>query len=556
MAVITIDRKDFCNLVGKDIPMNVIEDRIPMMGVGWEGAHGDTFDVEVFPNRPDMLSVEGLARTFSAFMNVKTGLRNYEVRPSEYLVKVDQKVESVRPFFVSCVIKEVKFTDDFIKSIMQLQEKLHITHCKKRKKVAIGLHDLDKIRFPVVYTTKDPDFKFVPLDETEEMSLREILEETPKGKEYAWILEKMKEYPILIDSKNMVLSMPPIINSIHTKIDENTKNVFVDITATDEKTADEVLNIIVTAFADRGGKLYKVKIKHTGKIIQTPNLSPRMMGLKPYYVNKILGLNLTTYEIIEYLQMMGFDAAEVGNQLEILIPAYRTDIMHAIDLVEDVAIAYGYDRFEPEIPNIATIGEEDEMEIFSRRIRSLLVGYGLEEVITFILTNKENLFRKMNMEEREVAETANPKTEEYSVLRNWLLPSLIEVLSRNKHHEFPQKLFEVGDVIEIDPTTDTGTRTMKRLAIVLSHAKANFSETKSLFESISNNFGVSSSDYKVEETNCPCYTKGRAAKFTIGGKTLARFGEINPVVLENWDLEMPTAGGEICVELLFSQIKM
>ncbi|MEM5792994.1 MAG: phenylalanine--tRNA ligase subunit beta [Candidatus Aenigmatarchaeota archaeon] len=550
MAVITIDRKDFCQLVGKEFTMREIEENIPMMGVGWEGVHGDTFDVEVFPNRPDMLSVEGIARAFSSYMGVKTGLRRYKIEASEEMVIIEDKVAKVRPYFVSCIIKNVKFTDDFIRSVMQLQEKLHLTHCRKRKKVAIGLHDYKKIIFPVIYTTKPKNFSFVPLDQKEKMTLEEILEKHPKGKEYSWILEGMDEYPILHDARGRVLSMPPIINSEDTKIDETTKDIFVDITATDEKAANEVLNIIVTTFAERGAKIHKIKIKYGNEIIYTPNLSPSSIQINPNYVNKLLGLKLSNKEIIEYLKMMGHDAEEIGKErIEVLVPCYRADIMHPMDIVEDVAIAYGYQKFEPEIPNISTIGEEDEKEILANRLRSLLVGYGFQEVVTFILTNKSNLFKKMNMEERKVAETENAKTSEYNVVRSWLLPSLLEVLSRNKHNDYPQNLFEVGDVFVLDGEEG---RTMKRLAITLCHSRTNFSEIKSVFESILSNLGID--NYRIEESSAPCYIKGRAAKFLVDGKVLARFGEINPIVLERWGLEMPVAGGEICADLLFELV--
>jgi len=552
MAVITIDRKDFCQLVGREFTMKEIEENIPMMGTAWEGVHGDTFDIEVFPNRPDMLSVEGLARAFSAYMGVKPGLRRYKLEGSEEIVIIDDKVAKVRPYFVSCIIKNIHFTDDFIKSIMQIQEKLHITHCRKRKKVAIGLHDYDKIAFPVIYTTKTKDYKFIPLEENRKMSLGEILEKLPKGRDYAWILEGMKEYPLLHDGREKVLSMPPIINSEDTKVEEKTKNIFVDITATDEKAANEVLNIIATTFADRGATIHKIKIKYSDKIIYTPDLSPKVMTLNPNYVNKSLGVKLTNQEIIQYFRKMGHDAEEVGkDKLEVMSPCYRTDIMHQIDLIEDVAIAYGYNNFDPEIPNIANIGEEDEKEIFCTRLRSLLVGYGMQETVTFILSNKNNLFKRMNMEVRDIAETNNAKTSEYNVVRNWLLPSLMEVLSRNKHNEYPQNLFEVGEVVVLEDN-DVGNKTMKRLAITLCHSKANFSEMKSLVESILANVGVT--DYEVQQSNCPCYISGRAAKFVVNRKALARFGEINPKVLENWQLETPVVAGEICVELMFDLI--
>ena len=531
--------------------MKTIEERIPMLGVGWEGTEGEEFSIEVFPNRPDMLSVEGLARAFSSFMNIERGLREYKAEPAEeFLIVVQPKVMNVRPFIVSCVVKNVDLSDDLIRSVIQMQEKLHVTHCRKRKKAAIGIYDLEKISFPLTYTTEKRTFKYVPLEEKQEMSLQEILEKLPKGKDYAWILEGMNEYPILLDSRGKTLSFIPILNADENKIDNKTKNLFIEVTGTDEKTVTEVLNIIISTFGDRGAKMHKVKIKYpdTG-IIYTPNTSPKMMSLEPKYVNKILGLNLRNYEIIEYLQRMGHDAVEINKEnIEVTIPIYRTDIMHAMDIVEDVAIAFGYENFEAVIPNISTIGEENPLEVFASRLRSLMVGHELQEVFTFILTNKKNLFNKMNVKETEIAETANPKTEEYNVVRNWLLPSLIEILERNQHHEYPQNIFEVGDVVILNPYTDTGTETKKRLALAMCHSKTNFAEIKSIVESMMKNLGIN--NYKIEEAEHKSFVAGRCAKIGIDSIELGVFGEINPVVLENWKLEMPVSTAEIDIDLL------
>jgi len=554
MPVITVDKNDFCKLLGKDLDMKAIEDNLPMLGVGWEGKEKDEFSVEVNPNRPDMLSVEGLARAFSSFMNIKTSLKTYKAEKSLYMVRVDLSTKKVRPYIVCAAVTGIRMTDELIKSLMQIQEKLHITHCRKRRKAAIGVHDLDKAKFPIFYTTKDPSFKFIALGEQKEMTLDNILRHTPKGKDYGWILKKEDKYPILIGADNKVMAMPPIINSIHTMVEEKTKNLFIDVTGTDEKTINEVLNIVVTTLADRGGKIQSIKIKYSEREIETPKLETRMMNLEPTYVNKLLGLSLTTYEMIEYLQSMGYDAVEISKgNLQVIIPCYRTDIMHAMDLVEDIAIAYRYDRFNPEIPNISTIGEEDELEMFTKTLRNFLVGYGLQEVVTFMLTNKENLYKKMRMEEKDVIETANPKTEEYCIIRNWLLPSLMEVLWRNRHREYPQNIFEIGDVIELAPLSETGAKTMRRLGIIMCYSKANFSEMKSLVESVLNNLDIN--DYKLEESNLPCFIPGRAAKIVIKNRDLGRFGEIHPEVISNWELEMPAAACEICVDLLFNLIK-
>jgi len=500
-----------------------------------------------------MLSVEGLARAFSSFIGIKTSLRTYKAEKSLYLVKVDSATKPIRPYIVCAAVTGITMSDELIKSLMQIQEKLHITHCRKRRKAAIGLHDLNKIKFPLYYTVKPPSFKFIPLGEMKEMNLDEILIHTPKGKDYGWILKDKEKYPILMDADEKVMAMPPIINSIHTAVEEKTKNLFIDVTGTDEKTVNEILNIVVTSLAERGGKLFKVKIKYADRTIETPNLENRMMKLEPSYVNRLLGLNLSNYEMIEYLQRMGLDAVEMKSNLQVIIPCYRVDIMHAMDLVEEIAIAYGYERFEPKIPNIPSIGEENPIETFSSKLRNLLIGYGLQEVITFMLTNKKNLFDKMKLKREKIAETSNPKTEEYSVLRNRLLPSLMEVLWRNRHREYPQRIFEIGDVIELSPDSETGATTKKKLAIALSHSKSSFSEIKSMVESILNNLDLK--DYKLKESSTPFFIKGRVAKLFIKDKLLGEFGEINPEVLVNWELEMPVSACEIDVDFLFELIK-
>jgi phenylalanyl-tRNA synthetase beta chain len=553
MPTIKVDRKEFCELLGQDVPMDVIEERMPMLGTAWEGKGGDVFEVEIFPNRPDMLSVEGLARAFSTFVGISSGLRNYEAKHSDFLVAVDEKVKGIRPYLVSAVVRGVDMSDEKVKSIMQMVEKLEVTHSRKRKKAATGLYDLIKLRFPLTYTTKGPDFKYLPLEQEREFSLYEILQELPKGKDYAWIVEGLKEYPIILDLNNEVLAMIPILNSEKNKVTQATRDLFIEVTGTDWKTINEILNIIVTSFADRGCTIQKVKVKYGNNIEETPNLKPRIMEVDVNYVNKYLGLQLVKKDVKVLLERMGMDVQEIGNKLTVLVPCYRTDVMHMIDLVEDVAIAYGYENFKEEIPNISTIAGEQPLEVLSTNIRSLMVGYGMQETMTFMLSNREKLFGRMNMKEEPVAETSNAKTSEYCVVRNWLLPSLMEVFSKNKHNDYPQKLFEVNDVFEIDESTESGVKTMKRLAIAVSHSRASFSEVRSLFESVLSNFGITG--YKVEESKCPCYIKGRAAKFTIDGKAIARFGEISPQVLEKWDLEMPTAGGEICVNSMMGLLK-
>jgi len=552
MPVIEVNLGDFQELLGRDATIDELQERLPMMGTSWEGVTEDGFHLEVFPNRPDLLSIEGLIRAYSSFTGENTGLREYPVKDEGYKAIIEEKVEKVRPYFVTAVVKNVDFDDSLIRSIIQMQEKLHVTHGRKRRKVAIGLHNLEPIEFPITYTTKPPVFKFRPLGERFEKNLTEILTEMHTGREYAWVVEGFEEYPMILDAKGMVLSMPPIINGEYTRIDEATRDIFIDITGTDLKAITEVLNIITTTFADRGADIYAVENEyHDGTGLKTPDLEPRERELDNGYVNGTLGMEFTPEETAKYLAMMGY-GAEPGEVLKVRVPSYRTDIMHPMDLVEDVAIAYGYDKFVPEIPPIASEAGEDPLEVFSRKLRNFLVGYGLIEVLTFMMSNHEKLFTRMGFPEEPIAETANPKMEAYDVLRNRLLPSLMEILGYNKHHPYPQNLYEVDDVILLDPSTETGARSARRLAITLCHARANFSEIKGLMNSILENLNV---EADIRDEGWDCFIEGRCYTATAGGKPLCWAGEVKPEVLEAWGLEMPVATLEMDVNLLFELVR-
>jgi phenylalanyl-tRNA synthetase beta chain len=552
MPVIDVNIEDFRQLLGRDIQIPELMDRLPMMGTSWEGETDEGFALEVFPNRPDLLSIEGLVRAYASWTGAHTGLRDYYVHPSDYEVIVDQKTQSVRPYFVTAVIKNVEFDDGLIRSLIQMQEKLHVTHGRKRRKVAIGIHDLSPVEFPVTYTTKPPEFKFQPLGEEEEHDLLWMLTEMKTGKEYAWTVEGFKEYPMILDKKGMVLSMPPIINGEYTRVNEFTAELFIDVTGTDLKAITEVLNVICTTLADRGAEIHEVHNHYPdGSELITPNLRPWEMELDNRYVNATLGVDFTPEESVAQLEKMGHSAQIVWNIIKVNIPCYRADIMHPIDLVEDIAIAYDYDNFVPNIPPLLSEAGEDPEEVFSRSLRNFLVGHELLEVVTFMMSNKDKLFKRMMLPEEQICETENPKMEAYDSLRNRLLPSVMEILSFNKHHPYPQNLYEVDDVVIIDPSTETGARTKRRLAVVQCHAKANFSDIKALMNSILENLELTA---EVEAGGWECFIDGRSYVAKIGGDVLCWGGEVKPEVLDNWDIQMPVAALEMDIDVLFKHL--
>jgi len=436
-----------------------------------------------------------------------------------------------------------------IRSVIQMQEKLHVTHGRRRRKVAIGLHSLEPIEFPVTYTTKPSEFKFRPLGERFEKDLNWILSEMKTGREYSWTVEGFKEYPMILDSKGMVLSMPPIINGEYTRIDEATRELFIDVTGTDLKAVTEVLNVICVTLADRGAEVYEVHNRYPdGSVVTTPNLDPWVMEVDNDYVNRTLGVEFTPQMSAHELGKMGHGAEVGGGVIKVLVPSYRADVMHPIDLVEDIAIAHRYDSFEPVIPAISCEAGEDPLEVFSRKLRNFMVGLGLLEVVTFMMSNREKLFHRMSLPEEPICETENPKMESYDSLRNRLLPGLMEVLSANKHHPYPQSLYEVDDVVVLDPSTETGARSRRRLAVALCHSGASFSEIKATMNTVLENLEL---EAEVMEGGWGCFIDGRRFTATLGGESLCWAGEVKPEVLESWELEMPVAALEMDVEALF-----
>ncbi len=542
MPTITLDKKDVFNLVGKQVPDDRLKDRISMLGTDLEKVDDFEITVEVFPNRPDLLSEEGFARALSSFIGVKTGLRKYDVKKSDLNVKIENSVEDVRPVIRCAVLKNVNLTDEAIKSLMQLQEKIHLTHGRKRKKVAIGVHDFDRVKFPLTYKAVKPnEVSFVPLGMEEEMNLSHILSRHPKGRDYAFCLEGLEKYPIIIDSKNDVVSFPPIINGIVTQVREETKNLFIDVTGTDVNAVTQALNILVASLSDRGAEIYSLNVSG----VVSPDLSPRRMNIDLVYVNKLLGLNLNQKEFEELLSRMG-----LGYDEEVLIPAYRGDIIHPVDIVEAVAIAYGFENFNPEIPNLATIAEEDSFEKFKTKIANIFVGMGMIETNTYHITNKENINKKMNLELKCV-ELSNALTTDYNVLRSWIIPSLIDILKNNRNREFPQKIFEMGICFKENKDKETGVEEFTRLAVLISHTKANFTEIKQVLDYL---FRALDLNYEIENTEHSSFIKGRVGRVIVNDKKLAYIGEISPEVITNWELEMPVAALELNLTELFSLI--
>ncbi len=553
MPTITVSRKVLERKIKRRLRDDVLLDRVSFLGTDVESVSEREIVVEVFPNRPDMLSEHGLARAFASFMGVEKGMKKYKVFPATEKVTVDRAVSKVRPFTFCAIMKGMQLDDEKIRDIIQIQEKLHVTLGRNRKKVAIGVYPLDKIKMPITFTARPPkDILFRPLEMTKEVNGLQIVQSHPAGREYAHLLDGKDRFPIFVDSNNRILSMPPIINSHDTgKVTSSTTDLFIECSGFDEWTLKKCLNILVCALADMGGEIHAVQIVYPNKKEISPKLDPETIKVDISYINQKLGMEFKGPECKRLLEMMGMDVVVQGGTLKVLVPPYRVDIMHPIDIVEDIAIAHGYDKFEPQLPNLFTIASEDEFSRFQNQIANMLVGFEFIEVNTYHLTQEDYQTTKMNMS-KNLVEVKNPVSAEHHALRAWMIPTMLEVLRNNRQHEYPQKVFGMGSVFFSDSSTETGVGEKQHLALAVSADRATFTQMKQIVDSIMRNLNL---EYDIEELEHGSFIQGRAASAQIGKKEIAYWGEIHPGVLENWQLDMPSIALEIDLEELFRAFK-
>ena len=408
----------------------------------------------------------------------------FNVKKGKTNLFVDNNVKEIRPLIAGAVIRNIKIDEELLIQLIQLQEKISDNFGRKRKEVAIGLYDLDIIKWPVYYKAMDTKTKFVPLD-------------FKKGIAYGHLIKDYKQYPILIDSNGVIASMPPIINSVITgKVTTETKNLFLEVTGYNWDYINTALLIMAAALHDRKGQVETINIHYGNKVIVTPVFKDKTINISLDFINKISGLNLSKQEIIKLLKKCRYDAEAKDNKIKVTYSTYRQDILHECDVVEDILIAYGYNNINPEYPSIVTTGKLEDLEIFSNKLAGLLIGFKAQEVLSYTLTNKENLLGKMNLKDQKLIEIENPVSKNWSVFRTSILSSLMEFLSKNTNKEYPQQIFEIGNTIIPDNKKETRSKDVKTLTFALIDNKADFTKAKQVLDYLFDNLGLK---YSLEE---------------------------------------------------------
>ncbi|XP_063162769.1 phenylalanine--tRNA ligase beta subunit [Candoia aspera] len=524
------------------------------------------YKIDVPANRYDLLCLEGLVRGLQVFKERIRAPRYKKITPPSGEIQrltITEETAQIRPYAVAAVLRNITFVKDRYDSFMDLQEKLHQNICRKRSLVAIGTHDLDTISGPFTYTAKPPaEIRFRPLNLDKEYSAPEIMEMYRMDshlRHYLHIIENESLYPLIYDSKGVVLSMPPIINGEHSKISLNTRNVFIECTATDLTKAKIVLDILVTMFSEYCNKPFTVEAVEVtypnGKSYLFPELSYRREKIKPEIINKKIGISETPSSLAKMLTRMCLKSHVVGNgnNIEVEIPPTRADIIHACDIIEDAAIAYGYNNIQMTIPKTYTIANQFPLNKLTELLRQDLAAAGFTETLTFALCSQEDIASKLGIDisATKAVHIANPKTAEFQVARTTLLPGLLKTIAANKKMPLPLKLFEISDIVVKDSTKDVGARNHRHLCAIYYNKNPGFEIIHGLLDRIMQLLDVPPSKengYYIKAAEDSAFFPGRCAEIFARGHSIGNLGVLHPDVVTKFELTMPCSALEVTIE--------
>ncbi|KAG4172388.1 hypothetical protein ERO13_A12G270300v2 [Gossypium hirsutum] len=525
------------------------------------------YKIEVPANRYDLLCLEGLAQALLVF-NGKEKIPKYTVanisKASMLKMHVKKETSLIRPFIACAVLRGITFDEASYNSFIDLQDKLHQNICRKRTLVAIGTHDLDTLQGPFTYEAlPPPEINFVPLKQAKNFRADELMEfykSDLKLKKFLHIIENSSVYPVIYDRNRTILSLPPIINSAHSAITLKTKNVFIECTATDLTKAKIVLNTMVTTFSTYCKRKFEVEpvevISFDGKSSVYPDLSEYNMEVPLSYITGSIGVPLEVDEVTSLLKRMQLHAekAESGEaKISVSVPPTRSDILHPCDVMEDVAIAYGYNN----IPK-RTLSSLKPLPLnqLSDLIRYEIAMNGFTEVLTWILCSKKENFEMLNRKDDKSTAViiGNPRSSDFEVVRTSLMPGMLKTVGHNKDHPKPIKIYEVGDVVLLDEKKDVGASNRRLLGALYCGANSGFELIHSLVDRIMEVMGTpfvpvgDKSGYFIELSNEPEFLSGRQAKIIYKGGRIGIFGIVHPEVLNNFDIPDPCSFLELDIE--------
>jgi len=577
MPVVDIDTDELRGLTGRtDTSDEEFKEDLFGLGLEFEGETDDgLLQFEFAPDRLDRLSVEGVARSLRYHYGDDRGVYVPETNDPEWTIEVDESVPDERPYVTGAVVRGVDLDESGLDSLIQLQEKLHATMGRGRAKGAIGIHDLAMVKGAplqegsepsITYRGVDPDGDaFVPLDANDELTPNEVLAEHDTGETYADLVEDFDRYPAIYDELGL-FSFPPVINGKRTEVTTGSRELFVELTGTDQWTIDRMCNIVCYALSARGATIEEVEVQYAdgatapseyGAELVRPNLDTDEKSVSHDRIETLLGIDFEREEVVDCFERAGLDASYTLDEdvtYEVEIPPYRVDVLHPLDLVDDVGRAYGFDELEPRYPDVGTVGGRHERSRLEDAVRTSLVGLGFEDLLNFHMTSGTENYDRMNVEPGtdvvgggDPVEITEPYSEEYTQLRTWAIPSLVMLLERNTHNAYPQDVAEVGFVAERDDAENTNVAERRHVAGAVARRDASYEAAKGRLQAVCDDFGA---ELETPRTEHPSFIDGRTAAVVIDGDAVGVIGEVHPAVLVEHDLEVPVAAFEFHLDAL------
>ena len=553
MPTISVDQNLIEKLLsqhGYKHDVNQLSDKLPLIGTDIDRCDNETLDIEIFPNRPDLLSGETLSRAIRNFIHHQDAQPDLNSISGSITMVVEPELATIRPVILGAIVRNIDLNklkvnpDDFIKSLMDHQEKLHFALGRGRKRASIGVHDLATLAPPFTVKAVSGETEFKPLAMSSPMSIHQILSEHPKGIDYAHLLEGFDKFPIIQDSNDNILSFPPIINGDHTTVTNSTKDFFIDVTGWDFRSCEASLMLIALQLMEYGGQLETIQVTNCHGVTNTfPNISSVEHKVSTTKLNSLLGRCLKDEEIAVAINRMG--GRFVGrddDDIVIKMPRWRFDILHPIDLVEDIAIGHGYEDLGEDIPRSPMTAQPRKDTNLLRRIRDSMQGLGMMQIQSLTLSNDDDQFQLVRWPNvGEVTRITNPITIDHTLLRQYLLPGLLRLLSSNRHHDLPQSVYELGTVVR-------DHKNQSRLGFLTAERSGGFAAIRGRVQAFLRDLGAEQYEISPLPDNDGPWLAGRAAKVTVNGNHVGCFGEIDPHIAELFDLNVPLNGAEFSVE--------
>lgn len=542
--------------VGKELTYEEIEETLKDLGMDLKGVSEDKdpeLKIEITAEKMDMVSTVGVARAIRHYRGISKSLPVFDVSPAKTKLIVEKSVEGIRPKTVAAILRDVPMSEEFLDEMIEIQEKMHESFARGRKKAAIGIYPMDEIEFPITYKAeKGEDIVYRPLESETEMNANEILEKHDTGKKYAHLLNGFNMYPVFRDAKGDVLSMPPIINSHKTgRVEPHHKNLFIECSGSNMNLLDNVLKVLVTTFMEMGAKAEKISVEYHDGFVYEIDLENREDEITLDFINKLIGIDIKKDQIKDYLNKVQYDVKNIeGNKITVLIPPYRSDVWHDVDIADDVARGYGYNNITPKFPNISSIGETLPISDFREKFTQILIQSGFLELYTYILASTKTQFDKMCLDEKnyEYIRINDSAEQGINMCRIMILPENLESLHINRKNTYPQKIFENGFTLQADNSVDTKARNESHLSISIADPKSNYTQIKSILDMIMNLMEI---EFSLERSEYEFLIKGRQAKIFVKGEDVGFIGEIYPQVLDNFGILVPVSSIELNLQKIF-----